>query len=48
LVLSDTDSNPEVLGSAPKLTVVPEPGSMLLAFTGLGVMMLRRKRTAAR
>jgi hypothetical protein len=45
---ADTDSTPGVAGSAPKLTIVPEPGSVLLAFTGVGMILFRRKRAMGR
>jgi hypothetical protein len=45
---ADVDSQPGIAGSSPKLTIVPEPGTTLLAFAGLGVMFLRRNRPAAR
>jgi hypothetical protein len=45
---ADVDSQPGIAGSSPKLTIVPEPGTALLAFAGLGVMFFRRNRAAAR
>jgi len=41
---ADTDSNPEVAGSAPRLSVVPEPGSVALIAAAGGTMCLARRR----
>lgn len=41
---ADADSNPTIAGSSPSLTVVPEPGSALLA--GLGGMVFFARRRA--
>ena len=43
----DVDKN-SAPGSAPSLTVVPEPGSALLAFVGAATCMVRRRRSSAK
>jgi hypothetical protein len=44
--IADVDSTPGVAGSAPKLTVVPEPGTAAALLGGAGVLLARRRRVS--
>jgi hypothetical protein len=42
--IADVDSSPGVPGSAPSLTVVPEPGTAAALLGGAGLLLARRRR----